>query len=205
MSGCRCGIYEKGDIKMVRIISGVAGGIPIKTPPTDKTKPTLDRVKESVFGILQPYIPGTQVLDLFAGSGNLGLEALSRGADFAVFVDHSKLCANVIKENIQKTRMTEKAQVVQSDVYKAIRDFALQGRKFDIILMDPPYSCNFVNKTLQLIEENGIIVENGLVAVEHIDSEPASDRIGKLEKVRSKHYGDTVYTFYVQNSEAQEA
>lgn len=190
---------------MVRIISGIAGGIPIKVPPTDKTKPTLDRVKESVFAILQPYIPDTKVLDLFAGSGNLGLEALSRGADFAAFVDNSRLCTEVIKENINKTRMTEKAEVVQSDVYKAIRAFGNQGKQFDIILMDPPYSQNYVIKTLQMIEENGIIVENGLIAAEHIESELLPDRIGKLVKVRSKHYGDTVFTFYVKDSADQEA
>ena len=190
---------------MVRIISGIAGGIPIKTPPTEKTKPTLDRVKESVFSILQPYIPGTKVLDLFAGSGSLGLEALSRGADFAFFVDNSRLCTEIIKENIGKIRMTDKAQVVKSDAYKAIRDFADQGRQFDIIFLDPPYSRNFVCKTLQMIVENDIIIENGLVAVEHIESEPLPDRIGRLGKVRSKHYGDTVFTFYIQNSADGEA
>jgi len=190
---------------MVRIISGVAGGIPIKVPPTEKTKPTLDRVKESVFSILHPYIPGTKVLDLFSGSGNLGLEALSRGADFAVFVDNSRLCTQIIKENIKKTRMEEKAQVVQSDVYRAIQHFARQGMQFDMILLDPPYAQDFVIKTLQMIEENGIIVENGLIAVEHIESEPVPDRIGSLVKVRSKHYGDTVFTFFIRNSMDEEA
>jgi len=190
---------------MVRIISGIAGGIPIKVPPTEKTKPTLDRVKESVFAILHPYIPGKKVLDLFAGSGNLGLEALSRGADSAVFVDNSRLCAQIIKENIRKTRMDEKAQVVQSDVFRAIQDFGRQGMQFDIILLDPPYAQDFVNKTLQMIEENGIIVENGLVAVEHIESEPVPDRIGSLMKVRSKHYGDTVFSFFVREGMDEEA
>lgn len=190
---------------MVRIIAGIAGGIPIKVPPTDKTKPTLDRVKESVFSILQPYIPGTKVLDLFAGSGSLGLEALSRGADFAVFVDSSRLCVETIKENIGKTRMTEKAQVVKADVYKAIQYFSRQGMKFDIIFLDPPYARNFVCKTLQMIVDNDIINENGLIAAEHIDSEPLPGRIGKLAKVRSKQYGDTVFTFYVHKSENGEA
>lgn len=190
---------------MVRIISGIAGGIPIKVPPVKYTKPTLDRVKESVFAILQPYLAATQVLDLFAGSGSLGLEALSRGADFAVFVDNSRLCVEVIQENIRKTHMTEKSQVVQSDVYKAIRGFAEQGRQFDIIIMDPPYSRNFVNKTLQIIEENGIMIENGLIAVEHINTEPLLDRVGRLVKARSKHYGDTVFTFYIRERADQEA
>ncbi|NLW02726.1 MAG: 16S rRNA (guanine(966)-N(2))-methyltransferase RsmD [Clostridiaceae bacterium] len=190
---------------MVRIISGIAGGIPIKVPPTKKTKPTLDRVKESVFSILQPYIPGTQVLDMFAGSGSLGLEALSRGADFAVFVDNSRICTEIIKENIERTRMTGKARVIRSDACKAILDLAFQGRQFDIIFLDPPYSRNFVCKTLQMIVENDIIIENGLIAVEHIESEPLPDRIGRLGKVRSKHYGDTVFTFYVMNSEDGEA
>ena len=101
--------------------------------------------------------------------------------------------------------MDEKAQVVQSDVFRAIRDFALQGMQFDIILLDPPYAQDFVNKTLQMIEENGIIVENGLFAVEHIESEPVPDRIGSLMKVRSKHYGDTVFSFFVREGMDEEA
>ena len=183
---------------MLRIISGTAGGIQIKTPDTNKTRPTLDRVKESVFSILQPYIEDTRVLDLFAGSGNLGLEALSRGSVSAIFVDESKICKAIIEENIKRTRMEDKAQILLIDVFKGITLLATQGKQFDMIFMDPPYSRNFVNKTLQLLEKNDIIVENGLVAVEHHEDEQPPDVIGTLTKMRSKSYGDTIFTFYVR-------
>ncbi len=182
---------------MLRIISGTAGGIRIKAPDTDKTRPTLERVKESVFGMLQPYIPGARVLDLFAGSGSLGLEALSRGAEKAVFVDESKICKAVILENIKKTRMEDRARVMVMDVYKAIASLAQMKESFDMVFMDPPYSRNFVNKTLQTLEKSGIIIENGLVAVEHFEDEQPPDNIGRLSKVRFRSYGDTCFSFYV--------
>lgn len=182
---------------MLRIIAGTAGGIRIKTPDTEKTRPTLERVKESVFSMLQPYLEGAMVLDLFAGSGSLGLEALSRGAARAVFVDESKLCKAIISENIQKTRMTEKATVYQADVSKAISLLAHKGEKFDMVFMDPPYSRQFVNKILQLLEESDIIIENGVVAVEHHEDEQPPERLGRLEKVRSRRYGDTIFSFFV--------
>ena len=184
---------------MLRIISGTAGGIRIKAPDTDKTRPTLDRIKESVFGILQPYLEDTRVLDLFAGSGNLGLEALSRGASQAVFVDESRLCRSIIEENINRTHMSGKAQVIQSDVFRAIQALSREGRRFDMIFIDPPYSHNYVNKTLQMIEENDIIFENGLIAVEHHEDEQPADVIGRITKVRSRNYGDTVFSFYVRS------
>ena len=186
---------------MLRIIAGTAGGIRIKAPDTDKTRPTLDRVKESVFSILQPYLEDTRVLDLFAGSGNLGLEALSRGALHAVFVDESKMCRAIIEENIQKTHMSGKTQIVQSDVFKAIQAFSNDGKRFDMIFMDPPYSHNYVNKTLQMIEKNDIINENGVIAVEHHEDEQPADVIGRIVKVRSRNYGDTIFSFYVRNPE----
>lgn len=183
---------------MLRIISGTAGGIRIKAPDTEKTRPTLDRVKESVFSILQPYIENTRVLDLFAGSGNLGLEALSRGAANAVFVDESNLCRVIIEENIRRTHMEGKTRIVRSDVFTALQAFSREKAEFDMIFMDPPYSHNFVNKTLQIVDENDIISENGLIAVEHHEDEQPPEAIGRIVRVRSRSYGDTVFSFYLR-------
>lgn len=183
---------------MLRIISGTARGVKINAPDTKNTRPTLDRVKESVFNILMPYINETCVLDLFAGSGNLGIEALSRGANKAVFVDHSPLCIKVISENLKKTKLDDKGTILNMEVSKAIGHLKDKGEKFDIVFMDPPYNMNFLAKTLQMLNDFDIISEDGIVACEHHEDETAPDIVGRLEKVRSRNYGDTFFSFYVR-------
>jgi len=188
---------------MVRIISGSARGIRIKTPGTEKTRPTLDMIKESVFNILMPYIDNTCVLDLFSGSGNLGIEALSRGAQKAVFVDNSRLCKKIILENLKKTKFENRSEVFCMDVFKALSLLKDKGRKFNLIFMDPPYNMNFIVKTLQMINDFDIISENGIIACEHPAGEIAPETMGKLLKTRQKIYGDTVYSFYFNSTEPE--
>lgn len=182
---------------MLRVIGGTARGIRIKTPDTVKTRPTLDRVKESVFNILMPYISDTNVLDLFAGSGNLGIESLSRGAEKAVFVDESKMCREIISENLEKTRLNDKALVLTMDVFKALNLLREKGEKFDLVFMDPPYNLNFLVKTLKMLDNFDIIMNEGIVACEHHVDEDAPEAVGNLKKVRTKAYGDTVFAFYL--------
>ncbi len=188
---------------MLRIVGGTARGIRINAPDTTKTRPTLDRVKESVFNMLMPYIDETHVLDLFAGSGNLGIEALSRGALHTVFVDESKTCRAIIAENLNKTKFISQSQILTMDVFRALRLLKDEGRKFDLVFMDPPYNMNFLVKTLQLLNDFDIIKEDGIVACEHHEDERAPEKVGSLSKVRSKAYGDTLFSFYVKTSEDQ--
>lgn len=183
---------------MLRVIGGTAKGVPLKTPDTKNTRPTLDRTKESLFNILMPYISGTLVLDLFSGSGSLGIEVLSRGAKEAVFVDQSKNCRDIIIENLRKTRMEERSKVMTLDVIKAIKILSDQKMKFDIIFLDPPYNMNFIAKTIQNIDEFDIIAEEGILACEHHVDENAPERVGSLTKVRTKVYGETLYSFYLR-------
>ncbi|MGI6085567.1 MAG: 16S rRNA (guanine(966)-N(2))-methyltransferase RsmD [Acetivibrionales bacterium] len=186
---------------MLRVIGGTARGVPLKSPDTKNTRPTMDRTKESIFNILMPYISGTQVLDLFSGSGSLGIEALSRGAQHAVFVDKSKKCRDIIIENIRKTKMEERSTVMTLDVYKALKLLGSQNAKFDIVFLDPPYNMNFIAKTIQNIDEFDIIVQDSILVCEHHIDEKAPEQVGRLEKVRIKEYGETVYSFYVRESE----
>ena len=186
---------------MLRVIGGTARGVPLKSPDTKNTRPTLDRTKESLFNILMPYIPDTKVLDLFSGSGSLGIEALSRGAEKAVFVDQSKKCRDIIIENIKKTKMEERSKVMTLDVYKAIKLLGNEKAKFDIVFLDPPYNMNFIAKTIQNIEEFDIIAEEGIVVCEHHINEQAPEQVGSLTKVRIKEYGETLYSFYIRKSE----
>ncbi len=187
---------------MLRVIGGTARGVPLKSPDTKNTRPTLDRTKESLFNILMPYIPDARVLDLFSGSGSLGIESLSRGAQEAVFIDSSKYCRNIIIENLRKTRLEEHSTVMALDVLKAIKLLSSKNATFDIIFLDPPYNMNFIAKTIQNIDEFGIIAKEGILACEHHVNEKAPERVGRLTKVRVKEYGETLYSFYVRDSQA---
>ncbi len=186
---------------MLRVIGGTARGVPLKAPDTKNTRPTLDRTKESLFNIMMPYISGTRVLDLFSGSGSLGIEALSRGANEAVFVDQSKNCRDIIIENLKKTRMEEHSKVMTLDVFRAIKVLSEQNAKFDIVFLDPPYNMNFIAKTIQTIDEFDIIVKEGILACEHHVNEDAPERVGSLTKVRTKVYGETLYSFYLRETQ----
>jgi 16S rRNA (guanine(966)-N(2))-methyltransferase RsmD len=187
---------------MLRIIGGTARGTRIQAPDTDKTRPTLDRVKESVFNILMPYLEDATVLDLFAGSGSLGIEALSRGAQKAVFVDESRLCRNIIQGNLTKTKFSDKGQVLTMEVSKALAFLKEKGETFDLVFMDPPYNMKFVVRTLQKLDVFDIIKNDGIVACEHHEDEEAPERVGRLSKVRTKAYGDTLFSFYLKEGEA---
>ena len=143
----------------MRVITGKARGIQLKTPQGMATRPTSDRVKEAVFSILQFDIPCAKVLDLFGGTGQLGIEALSRGATQCVFVDERGDACQLIRENLKRTNFSQIAQVIRSD-YKQY----LCGckEKFDIIFLDPPYADVFLENSLNLITEIDILQSNGI-------------------------------------------
>lgn len=181
---------------MLRVIGGAARGVPLKAPDERTTRPTMDRIKESVFNILMPYITDTAILDIFAGSGSLGIEALSRGAKSAVFVDNGRKCRDIIMDNLKKTRFTQQATVLAMDVEKALRYLSKNQEKFDIIFMDPPYNMNFVVRTIQNIDDFDIMSEEGILACEHHMNENPPEKVGNLVKTRVKSYGETLYSFY---------
>ena len=122
----------------MRIIAGSAGGIPLRVPPGD-TRPTTDRVREALFSMLSPVIPSARVLDLFAGSGSLGLEALSRGAASALFVEQNRAACEVLRGNLQKTHLPG-GTIRQGDVFRLLNDLVRSGQTFDLIFADPPYT-----------------------------------------------------------------
>jgi len=185
----------KGGISIIRVIAGQAGGIKLKTPKGMHTRPTVDRVKESVFNILNPYIPGSVILDLFSGTGALAIEALSRGANSAVIVEADKNICLTIKENLEHTRLVGKAIVYCKKAAAAIKELSQKEQCFDIVFMDPPYLKNFIQETLQLLVENDIIKKDGIVIMEHHRDELVPERIGRFEKVRCEEYGETCISF----------
>ena len=147
----------------MRVISGLARGTKLKTIDEMTTRPTLDRVKESLFNILQNQIKNSVVLDLFAGSGALGIEALSRGAAKAYFCDTNRDAINVIKENLNKTRLTSKAEVLNVDYKKALNNI---NESFDLIFLDPPYKLDIAVDALKSIINNNLLKSEGIIVIE---------------------------------------
>lgn len=175
----------------MRIITGKARGMSLKTLEGTATRPTSEKVKEAVFSAIQFEIEGAKVLDLFAGSGQLGIEALSRGAQSCVFVDSDKEAAKIIKENVEKTRFTENSQIVQMDA-KAFLNMNI--KTFDIAFVDPPYKDGLMLKILDALAP--YMTENALVLCEHDIKEELPEQVSGLNKRKDYKYSKTVVTIY---------
>lgn len=148
----------------MRVISGSARGKRLDAVPGMDTRPTTDRVKESVFNILQFRVVGAAMLDLFAGTGQMGIEALSRGAARVVFVDQARKAVSVIQKNIARARVQTRAEVICASFHQALE--RLRGQKFDIIFLDPPYGGELLNSALNTVELFDILSSDGIIICE---------------------------------------
>lgn len=163
----------------MRVISGLAKGTILYTLEGNATRPTLDRVKEAIFNIIQMDIQDSVVLDLFSGSGALGIEALSRGAKKAVLCDKSKSAINIIKLNLQKTHLEENAIVLQEDYSRAL-NFLKNTYQFDLIFLDPPYKEEFVKESVEKIIQLNLLQKSGKIIIETDDEERILKEIENL-------------------------
>ena len=179
---------------ILRVISGIAKGHKLKTIKGISTRPTTDRVKESLFNIISGMIPGAEVLDIFAGTGSIGIEALSRGAKKAVFIDRSRICRKIIEDNLNHTKLIDKAVIYQNDVNKGLDILKEKGEIFDIIFMDPPYLDNDIEKILEKISKLNLITPSGYIIVEH-SSEKRIQAIADLWIWKEKIFKTTRMTF----------
>lgn len=188
---------------IMRVISGVCKGRPLKAVQGMTTRPTTDKVKESLFNIIGPFFDGGNVLDLFSGSGSLGLEALSRGMEKGVFVEKDPKALQVIKANIQACRMEEESEVLRSDALRSIKMLGGRGVRFDLIMMDPPYKiANAIPSILSEIEENQLLAEDGLIICEHGKELELPEQIGPFVKYRYEKYGITAISFFRNQDDA---
>ncbi len=174
----------------MRVISGQARGLKLKAPEGMETRPTTDRIKESFFNIISPDLYDASFLDLFSGSGGIGIEALSRGASYAVFVDNSQKSIDVIKDNLIRSRLNDKAKVMKDNVLSAIAALGTEGKKFDIIFMDPPYGKGLTEAVLQAIVNACILCDGGYIVAEQSVDE-AELNIDGLSVYRIKDYKRT--------------
>ena len=177
----------------MRVITGSARGIQLKTPEGMTTRPTSDRVKEAMFSIIHFDIPGAAVLDLFGGTGQLGIEALSRGAGSAVFVDAGEPACRLIRENLKRTRLDGQGRVIRSD-YLAYLERARE--QFDIILLDPPYAEVFLENALKKITEIDILREGGIIVAERPVGKELPWEFPGYERSKDYKYGNTLLTIY---------
>ncbi len=186
----------------MQVIAGKARRLLLKTIPGQDTRPTQNRIKETLFNIIQSEVPGSRFLDLFAGTGAIGIEALSREAERAVFVDNSRRAAACIRENLAHTRLDAQAVVYESDVLAAIRRLSLQGARFDLIFLDPPYDADLEMPTLRAIEKGEILAENGMVIVEMRRQKELSgiEETG-FAVTRVKDYKNNCHVFLKQKEE----
>ena len=187
----------------MRVIAGSAKSLPLKTVKGDKTRPTTDRIKETLFNMLNPYLSGCRFLDLFAGSGGIGIEALSRGASFACFVEQSRDAVRCIRENLAFTRLSGRAEVAAKDVFAFLS--AAEGQPYDLVFMDPPYDHLYEKRALELLSENGLIHNETLLVAEASLNTDFSylDSLG-FTVVRMKKYKTNMHLFLRVKSDADE-
>ena len=177
----------------MRVISGSARGRRLKELPGMDTRPTTDQVKESIFNIIQFDVEGRKVLDLFAGTGQMGIEALSRGAAHATFVDLAPAAAKIVRENVELTRFTDVSKVVQSDW----RGFLSSCReKFDLIFLDPPYKTDMLENAMQTIAAIDILSEHGIMICESPLDKQLPELAAPYEKGKEYRYGKIKVTLY---------
>lgn len=177
----------------MRVITGKARGVLLKTPEGMQTRPTSDRVKEALFSIVNFDLPGANVLDLFAGTGQLGIEALSRGAKHAVFVDAREDACKIVRENLRRTKLENEAKVVRSDYLDYLRRCK---ERYDIILLDPPYAEVFLENALKCITEIDILQSGGIIVTERPVGKELSLVFEGYTRSKDYKYGNTLLTLY---------
>ncbi|NLJ78972.1 MAG: 16S rRNA (guanine(966)-N(2))-methyltransferase RsmD [Tissierellia bacterium] len=183
---------------LLRVISGMKKGYRLQAPRGQKTRPTKDRIKESLFNILGNISTESLILDLYAGSGSIGIEFLSRGARQAYFVDKSNPCIKVIKQNLNHTKLESSSKVIKSDSIRAVQLLGKENIKFNYIFMDPPFEQGLVINTLVTILEAGILDESGLIIVEHEKGLSFDGTLGHFKRVDIRNYGNESLSFYTQ-------
>ena len=177
----------------MRVISGKARGVSLMTPKGELTRPTADRVKEALFSIIQFDLPGAKVLDLFGGTGQLGIEALSRGAKHAVFVDSREDACRLIKENLKRTKLESDATVVRSDYLQYLNRCK---DKFDIVILDPPYAEVFLENALNIITEIDILQSGGIIIAERPLGKDLPWNFEGFTRSKDYKYGQILLTIY---------
>lgn len=166
------------------------------------TRPTTDKVKEAIFSMIGPYFAGGWVLDLYAGTGGLAIEALSRGMDKAVLIDQDRKAVETIRENIARAGLAERAEIYRNDAGKALSVMAKRGLIFDLVFLDPPYKLTNMDLVMLELQEKQMLADGAIIVVEHDAKHTYEPRIGALVCSRRSEYGDTAVSIYRHHARA---
>ena len=187
---------NKGEWNEVRVISGTAKGRSLRAVPGTNTRPTTDKVKEAIFSMIGPYFAGGTVLDLYAGTGGLAIEALSRGMDKAVLIDQNRKAVETIRDNIERAGFADLAEIYRNDAGKALSVMAKRGLRFDLVFLDPPYRMTNMDLVMLQLQERQMLTDGAIIVVEHDAKITYEPQIGALTRSRYSEYGDTAVSIY---------
>ncbi|URZ87822.1 16S rRNA (guanine(966)-N(2))-methyltransferase RsmD [Floricoccus penangensis] len=180
----------------MRVVAGDYGGRPLKALDGKTTRPTTDKVKGAIFNMIGPYFNGGKALDLFAGSGGLSIEAVSRGMDEAVLVEKDFRAQKIVMENIKMTKEDSKFTLLKMPAEKAMNNLAAQGQKFDLVLLDPPYAKEEIENNIQFLQDKDMLSDDAIIVCETDKSVDLSIEIGSFELIKQKVYGISKISIY---------
>jgi 16S rRNA (guanine966-N2)-methyltransferase len=189
----------------MRVVSGVLKGRGLKAVPGNSTRPTTDKVKEAIFNMIGPYFNGGIGLDLFAGSGGLGIEGLSRGLEKVIFVDLDRKAIQTVKENLRDCQIENQAEVYRNEASRALKAVSKREIRFDYIFLDPPYKKQQLIKLMEMMDSANLLRDRGVIVCEHGSETQLPIEIGRFEQIRHEEYGIigvTVFT-YKKNNEGE--
>lgn len=186
----------------MRVIAGSARGVRLSAPAGLQTRPTADRVKEALFSIIasQRNLIGARILDICAGSGSLGIEALSRGAASCSFIEQDRLVLGILEKNLAKAKLDEKGETLALDAIKGLNTLSRQGKKFDIVFVDPPYSSSLYASVAVVLSSLSLLSDQGLLVAECSARTPLEERYDMLVRIDRRVYGDTALEFFVRET-----
>ncbi|HEY4743819.1 MAG TPA: 16S rRNA (guanine(966)-N(2))-methyltransferase RsmD [Desulfuromonadaceae bacterium] len=187
----------------MRVIAGKARGTRLAAPPGMRTRPTADRVREALFSIIQSRftLEGARVLDICAGTGSMGIEALSREAESCAFIEHDRNVAAVLKRNLTATHFSEQSQVLEMDVHKALRHLAGRKASYDLVFFDPPYASGLYATVPEALCSLSLLADGGVLVAEGAARNTLPEHLGPLAKYERRVYGDTALEFYLLEGE----
>ncbi|MDD6310588.1 MAG: 16S rRNA (guanine(966)-N(2))-methyltransferase RsmD [Firmicutes bacterium] len=193
----------------MRVITGKYRGRKLNTPVGNDIRPTTDKAKEAMFSILTNYIYGSRVLDLFAGTGGLGIEALSRGAEYCMFCDASRSSLKLVKENLEHCKVEEDYAFAAGDYKKTLKSLGTKieeglAEQFDIVLMDPPYSKGLLDDAFKLLQEGNILADDGIIVAEHRKEEDLPEELYGFVKEKERRYGIVKLSIFRKQADEEE-
>ncbi|MCM3726066.1 16S rRNA (guanine(966)-N(2))-methyltransferase RsmD [Neobacillus cucumis] len=180
----------------MRVVSGICKGRPLKAVPGNTTRPTTDKVKEALFNMIGPYFDGGMGLDLFAGSGGLGIEGLSRGLEKVIFIDRESKAIHVIQENIKACKFEDKSEVYRNDADRALKALIKRGISFDYIFLDPPYKKQQLVSLMEKMDHQNLVKTEGIIVCEHSFDVELPQKVGRFNQIKHEKYGIITVTIY---------